>query len=343
MVGSNAGRTKDGKISINGQGSPDSVPKVVARSRPVVVTATGKAALPSGPDAEQVLWDTFSSAEITTADNPTPSTEGTRTYHLHSPQADWDVVFLGSDLTHSQPFVMDRHFMDLLFDGEQEGIAHKGRSACALSPQKTVDFSGGRVLHLTMEVDGHLDGHRWMGFNLAPADDPLQDVYWSHRVQKVNRSNQSFFCEITDAKITLGVIDSANQAGISRHPGPLQSQGDVRDGMITQRLPGNGQGLDNRTRFDLFLTRSSYALYEDGKPTCTGPITGGIPFEQAKVYYSHFLYHSADEQYVLQSHSPHEHYWREQFPYSDERHWDNIGFEVLPATTDLKTLAQRAR
>ena len=333
MVGSNSGPTPDGKTSINGQGDPANRPKVIARSQPFTVTATGKAILPSQKSAKQVVFDTFETGEITANDNGKQSVDG-RQYNLHTPQADWDIVFQGSDLARSQPFVMDRHFMDVLFDGRSGDKAHLGRSASALSPRQTADFSGGRTLHLTMEMDGHLDGHRWAGFNLTPEGDPLTDFYWTHRARPVNRRNQSFFCEITDTRVILGLIDGAAQSTSAATVGLNITQRDVRSAKIYPRRV-NGHGLDNRSRFDLYLRRDHYTLCEDGVKIADGTIADGLPFEQAKVYFSHFLYHSSDELFVLRNGAPHESYWIEQFPYSDERHWDNIGFEVLPGEVSL--------
>lgn len=343
MIGSNSGPTPDGKTSTNGQGIAGNNPHVLARSKVIMVTAIPRKVLPSGPDAKQVFFDTFSSAEITSIGTPNPL-KGERQYTLRSPEAEWDLQFQGCDLAYSQPFVMDRHYMDLLFDGSRGEEKHKGRSASALSPKPTADFRDGRILHLTMEVDGHLDGHRWVAFNLSPADDPLTDLYWAHRTTPVNRTNQGFFCEVNDTKIIMGVIDGSLKNGNTvQIPNSIITQGDVRSGVLANRGKPNGRGLDNRSRFDLFLSKTHYALYEDAKPVSAGEIVGGLPFEQAKIYFSHFLFHSSDGLFALKTHSPHEKYWIEQFPYSDERHWDNMGFEVLPATTNWLGLLSRIR
>ncbi|MDX1934176.1 MAG: hypothetical protein SFU56_16365 [Capsulimonadales bacterium] len=343
LIGSNAGPTPDGRISINGQGDSGKSGRVLARSRPFTVRATGKPPIPSGRDAAQILFDTFASGDIT-ASGSADAAKGTRVFRLRTPAADWDIRFQGSDLARSQPFVMDRHYMDLLFDGPMGREKHRGRSATALSPVRTADFSGGRILHLTMEIDAHLNGTRWVGFNLSPDDDPLTDLYWSKRDGAVNRTNRAFFVEIAETRALLGVIDDATRNDpLLAATGPIQVERDTRNAILAHRPSGNGHGLDNRSRFDLFVSRDRVALFEDGKRLCDEKIVPGLPFERAKVYFSHFLYHTALEKFVLPVHAPHERYWRDHFPYSDERHWDNLGFEVLPASVRWQTLGQRLK
>jgi len=62
------------------------------------------------------------------------------------------------------------------------------------------------------------------------------------------------------------------------------------------------------------------------------------------VYFTHYLFNTAGESRQLQRTAPYETYWLNSFPHSDERHWDNVGFEVLPsvavpATNDFSSLA----
>jgi hypothetical protein len=48
--------------------------------------------------------------------------------------------------------------------------------------------------------------------------------------------------------------------------------------------------------------------------------------------FSHYLYASMWGTSRLKVTAPWEQYWMQYFPYSDERHWDNMGVEVLPAS-----------
>src|SRR5207244_3601360 len=74
----------------------------------------------------------------------------------------------------------------------------------AMTPKQTVDMSGGKVLHLTMEVDGHQSLRRWMSFELAPASDPLQA--WDPFGNRINNTDRGLFLEFKDGGCTLDIF-----------------------------------------------------------------------------------------------------------------------------------------
>jgi len=327
-LGANGGMTMDGHLSINGQGPMTNAPHVIAQSAPFVVRADPSARpLPSSSTAAQTFYDPFTDAAsdpiARTAYDPT---HDSATYTLGAGTAHpWTIQYQNADVKNSQPFVMDNHFMDVLFDGGTAGTnnpLHQGHGVMALSPQQTADFSGGRLLHLTMEVDAHQSGRRWTAFNLAPATDPLTNWYTSGA--KVNTANQAFFAQLSPGKITTDLFNGKD----TRITGSL-GQASIWSNR-TAHWGGNGLALDNRSRFDLFLTQKRFALFEDGQLAVQADIPGGLPFAQAKVYFAHYLYHTANDHNELPAY---ETYWHDTFPWSDERHWDNMGFEVLPAST----------
>jgi hypothetical protein len=106
-----------------------------------------------------------------------------------------------------------------------------------------------------------------------------------------------------------------------------------------------GLALDDRTRWDLFMTTTHLAVFEDGQLLIQSDIPdGGLPFSAAKLYFTHYVYATGpmEEQRTLLTSAPWETYWLNYFPHSDERHWDNMGFEVLPASavpSDWSTLS----
>ena len=69
-----------------------------------------------------------------------------------------------------------------------------------------------------------------------------------------------------------------------------------------------GRGLDNRSRFDLFVSRTHFALYEDGNKITEHDFTKPLPFTVAKVYFSHYHYHTALEIQELVVETPWEAY-----------------------------------
>ena len=344
MVGVNEGPTSDGHISINGQGPSTDAPQVIAQSAPFVVQANPAAVpIPSRPEAQQTFLDTFDNAEAASLQQvgPVDPSAGTMTYTLNAGTSRaWTIQYLGADTRDSMPMVEDGHYMDTLFDGGTPGSnipVHNNHSVMAMSPQQTVDFSGGKLLHLTMEVDAHESARRWIAFNLAPATDPLTNWYTVNSA--INRSDQALFVQLFPGGCT-GDVYTGPSAGAGSAPNNFSFWGALgqasnwcnRNEGAQFNWGGNGRALDNRSRFDLFVTQQHAALFEDGQLVMQSDIPGGLPFSAAKVYFAHYLYHTGNDINELQSYSPWEHYWINYFHWSDERHWDNMGFEVLPAS-----------
>jgi len=102
-------------------------------------------------------------------------------------------------------------------------------------------------------------------------------------------------------------------------------------------LNGTAQDLDRRHRFDLYLSQTRFRVTETAPGTDpvlvkdeTFPGGVALPFDTCQVYLVHQLYHTANDRHELIDYSPDETYWYNDRPWSDERHWDNIGEEVLP-------------
>ncbi|MGI9146781.1 MAG: hypothetical protein ACR2IK_09580 [Chloroflexota bacterium] len=392
MLGSNKGGTLDGNISTNGQGPFASTPQVIARSYPFVVQARPDiSAIPSAPGATQTFYDTFENAEnatITQAARQDTGSDsvgnlGSMTYSMNAgTPKEWTLEFRQADNTNSMPFISSDHFMDMLFDGASPGSGaptHTIYGSMSMTPRQTLVMSAGDALHMTMEVDAHQSFRRWLAFDLAPASDPLQS--WNPGGLPINTTGQGIFMEFRDSGCTLDIFTGptsnsdrrpAGIAGGDEHGARLWGQAGAVGGapimcgaaetFNSSHLSNNGFGLDDRNRFDFFLTQTHAALFEDGRLVVQSDIpAGSFPWANVplKAYYSHYLYHSdadlADLKtfqvngaglcYALNS------YWFNDplsgtsapsngcgasyptgygFPHSDERHWDNMGFEVLP-------------
>ncbi len=346
MLGSNEGPTPDGNVSINGQGPATDNPQPIAQSQPIVVSPTNAPVLPSASNASQVFFDSFTNAEGATfrrvayrAQVPSGTSDNMEyTLNAGTPQA-WTLQYLGADTTDSQPMIDRNHFMDILFDAGTPNISsplHIAHGVMAMSPDQTADFSGGRVLHVTMEVDAHFSGRRWVGINLAPATDPL--VNWYTNGGHINTSDQAVFLQFFPGTCDLSIFTgptsatNPNPTGIDLWGSGLTTPVYCTYARQTIDYGGNGLGLDDRSRFDLFISTTHVALFENGLLLAQSTIPGGLPFTQAKVYFTHYVYHTANDVLDLQNSAPWETYWLHSFPYSDERHWDNLGFEVLPDT-----------
>jgi hypothetical protein len=375
MPGSNAGSTPDGKSSTNGQGPPQNNPRVIAQSTAFVVQADPLArAIPSRPTAVQHFFDTFENDEAASLGRrgTIDARAGTMQFRLNdgTPKA-WDILYQGADTDHSMPFVKAGHFMDVLFEGITPSSLpagfeygyHSSYASMALSPVETADLSQGKLLHLTAEVDSTMSrSHRWLAWQLAPADDPITNFKADDLMTngfsnlanslQINRTNQALWVQVfpmlCDATLFSGhkLLDVG--APLTNMFVPIRVRGALPTCIREMNWGGNGTGLDNRQRWDLFMTTSHIALFEDGELVIQADIPGRLPFDRAKLYFTHYAYALGDgiEKAFLREQRPWERYWLDYFRYSDERHWDNMGFEVLPASEapangDFSSLADR--
>jgi hypothetical protein len=329
LLGSNAGPTDDGLYSINGQGGPHVQPMAIARSLPVTVRPTGIHALPSVPDATQVVFDTFEQGSIDEIAGTRNVQDGRVSYLMHS-DAEWRLDFFNDDIIHSRPFLMNLHFMDVLFDGGTPGSSdplHIQHGVMTMSLVRPADFSGGRVLHVTMEVDSHVDGRRWVGINLTPCNDPLQNLYISNR--PINKSNTGMFVQVAADTVATDLFEGKLHVSLAGAAGQA-----VKYIARPSHDGYDGRGLDNRSRFDLYVSAQRYRVFENGEIVIDQSFPEALPaaMQKVKVYYSHYLYHTGNEVNDIKTYRPWEDFWLTLFPYSDERHWDNMGYEVLPAS-----------
>jgi hypothetical protein len=339
-LGMNEGPTPDGHVSINGQGPSTDNPQAIAQSLPFVVQADPNLrAIPSLPNATQTFFDTFDDSEAASLKQMVPSDpeNSTATYTLNAgTNREWTIQYQGADVRDSYPMIEGGHFMDVLFDGGTPGTGiplHVEYGLMSMTPAPTVDFSSGNVLHITMEVDLHQNDRRWTGIELAPANDPL--THYDEFTGPLNHSDKALFFDYG-----AGACDADVYTGPSAGPGSIPNDtllwgSDVSSDRFCDLSNfywgGGGINLDNRGRLDLFITQTHAALFINGKLAIESDIPGGLPFTQARVYFTHYLYHTGNDIGELKQYAPWETFWINYFHWSDERHWDNMGFEVLPA------------
>jgi len=289
----------------------------------------------------------------------------------------WQIEYRAADNNNSMPFISSDHFMDMLFDGGTEGSnvpGHNNFASMALTPVQTIDMTGGKILHLTMEVDVHQSRRRWMAFNLSPASDPLQGWHPSGGMP-VNNTNRAVFMELGDGACTLDIYNGTNASGEptgtaggqygSRIWGVIGSTCNEWDTYIPGNFGRNGFGLDDKSRYDFFISETRVALFQDGHLIRQSAIPGGsfpwIKEGPVKAYLSHYVYHTTNDVDELTRGNnlgqnncyPMNAYWFNNpltatqasetncgqaypagfgFRYSDERHWDNMGLETLPSS-----------
>lgn len=378
-LGTNSGQTLDGHISINGQGPYTDMPRVVASSPSFVVRADVRhIPIPSMKGALQTYLDTFKDAEARTLTRTAKSDQAqTTTYRLNAgtPQAA-TISYQFADTMHSFPFIHEGHFMDVLFDGGTPGTnnpLHQGHASMTFTPDATVSMANGGVVHVTMEVDGHLAGRRWVAMVLAPRAAPITNPVWEIP-QAISSTDQALVVQLFPDHCTLSIFTAPTSTtdpqatgsaggtfGASLWGAAGQAADDCQDVTIPAEMGINGNingtALDNRTRYDLFVSPAHVALFIDGKLLKQSSIpTGSFPWarEPLQVSFVHYVYHTDNDINDLRRDAcyPENAYWFNDsqsgtqssqdscnaaypkgygFQRSDERHWDNMGFEALPA------------
>ncbi len=98
------------------------------------------------------------------------------------------------------------------------------------------------------------------------------------------------------------------------------------------------QGLDRRVKFDLYISKNRVVAVEDNYLVIDSPLPVDFPFEEINVNYTHLIYHTWNEIGEVRTWTPDNSYWINFRPFADERHWDNMGFEVLTSFPDVKLL-----
>ena len=96
------------------------------------------------------------------------------------------------------------------------------------------------------------------------------------------------------------------------------------------------QGLDRRVQFDLYVSKNRVVVTEDGYLVADSPLPVDFPFEEINVNYTHLIYHTLNEIGEQRTWNPDNAYWINFRPFADERHWDNMGFEVLTSFPNVK-------
>ena len=213
------------------------------------------------------------------------------------------------------------------------------------APLAAADISGGKVLHVTFEVDAHMDGRRWCDLFVGAAGDTLVDPgkFSDFSGRKPTLSGKLFRWEISNNAHSLSVFpgvqpdaksDAVYLTNQANGVGPDSFGICARSGPWC-KIPWNGTNgdLDKRHKFDLYLSSSRAVVMEQGVVVKDASFPAGVtlPFEKCQVYFVHQLYHTGNDRPELINYDPEGCYWYNNRPYSDERHWDNLGESVLDA------------
>ncbi len=339
-------------VAINGQGDPSNVPLILASSAPFHV-----ACRPASLTGTQVFFDDFRSEQPLVA-QPMPAPAGNEFYGRPDNFAEaandkWTVRNYGGDLLNTRVFFMGSHLMDTLYDGctpHSQGPIHNNNASLVLMPRATADISGDRVLHVTFEVDAHLDSRRWCDVQIAQAGDLLVQPGkldpGNGPLRAATQSGESLRWQIQGELHGLTLYHNTgspsqpvmrqtpliNTDWATGAPDRFGPAARIRwDGVPL--VNGVAQDLDKRHCFDLYLSHTHVRVLENGRIIKDADFPAGqtLPFDKCQVYFVHQLYHTVNDRNELVNYDPADSYWSNYRPWSDERHWDNMGFEVLNA------------
>ena len=485
----------DGEIhaAVNGHGDPSNEPNVIARSNPYkVITVERKLT------GEQVFLDNFRNfqpivqlpqkSEIVKNRIGGPGSQWWDRSDLFLKWYEndkWNFYLDDLDTNHSTVFLMGSHFMDTIYDGASlpvPGWAHLSNGVMLMSPKKTANISGDKVLHVTFEVDPHFSGRRWCDVLLLPAGETVYSGKAADKIDMNTKSGKLFRWAINAGGHTINVDTGYNTNGSRKSysvpvkyasrdsepwnlPSPyrrvdyltehkvgtfsvdslvqndnavnakwtanfndenkfpafvLSSGGEMKSGWIkfgefgttaeyeitsdsfkvlddinfsidnwwikqsskdslnklmdvycstrsgsmiyrafknpiSGKYEGNiffrpsverrdfslnrtWQGLDRRVQFDLYVSKNRVVVTEDGYLVADSPLPVDFPFEEINVNYTHLIYHTWNEIGEQRTYQPDNSYWINFRPFADERHWDNMGFEVLTSFPNVKLL-----
>ena len=223
-----------------------------------------------------------------------------------------------------------------------------------MMPQATGDISGGKVLHVTFEVDAHFNGRRWCDLMVGRAGDTLvapgkfdpndNGGLNGNPPTDATVSGDVFRWEIHDAGHSVQVYKGGTRNDVFQPAdwNDAQTMNRIDIDGHTPKANGTTQDLDKRHRFDLYLSQTHYRIVEttpDGQYNLVRDkdFQAGVtlPFTNCQVYFVHQLYHTNNDRPENVTYRPWDSYWYNDRPYCDERHWDNMGFEVLNSFPQL--------
>ncbi len=339
-------------VHINGQGDPSNLPLVIARSAPLTTSCTARSLA-----GAQSFFDNFRASQPV-YQIPVQQAAADRAVFGGSDGSDflnphirkfrndkWDITnFVGDQQNGRNFFVMSQHAMNVTPDGGTPGANSTLRVTSASvtwESRASADISGGKVLHVTMEVDAFFDSRRWCDIGVIPATDTLIDpaVIKLTGNNSITLGGSGIVWSILDNNQRLDTYygDGTNTGLWSTHNELIGSGWGPnyrRDYVWGDGFNSNGdpRRLDWRHKIDLYVSTTRAVGYEEGRVIFDKTLSPALPFTSMKVFFAAHVYHTELDRVELLQYDPIKgRYWSQYRPFSDERHWDNMGFEVVTA------------
>ncbi len=348
--GQMAGMPGMGSAVTNGQGPPGSPILPIAQAAPI--TAQYKP-ITASPGATQFsLYRTNPAVKLSkVSDGRTNAVWMTADGQLSFKA--WNCDFLNTD-----SFLSHTHFMEDLYDGGTPGTGlplHVQNGTVTIDYSPTFDFSGGRVLHASVEVDAHFDTRRWCELWVIAGDDQVLNpenvevinnggADWSHTKPTTSGNLLVWRWDLlhnlyvvrweNNVKAVAPVLKMEWSDPADRFTAANRSEVAYAPGKFLNGVPN--QQLDLRSRFDLYLSETRVVGYETDPEGIRvklfdKPLPKPLGFTKGRIVLTHKLYHSSLELEELKKYRPGETHWIGNTPYSEVRHWDGLYGEVLPA------------
>ena len=327
---------------INGQGAPANAPNVmIVNGIPSRSAITHLTPRPVALEDDQVFFDNFREEQPFVAIPPAQQSPEMRHMHIVSGQVlyqqyqndKWNLHLFDHDASRTKVFFMSNHFMDILYDFHQ--IL---RAKMVMIPRSYPTLAAGETLHVTWEVDAYLDLNRTLGCAILPANAAPDFNMWN---DLPSSHGPSLDAQINGAACNVALGDGLRQVGLPGVSTPRWHQ-QWPGGPMGGGLNGGDGDLDKRHHFDLYLNSTSMKILEQGQVvrSCTfATPQHWVEDQPLQVCFYHYLYHSsADDIYERHGEMyPRTNYWLNHRPSADERHWDNMGFEV---TRGIESISQ---
>jgi hypothetical protein len=341
---------------MNGHGEPGALPKVIARSAMFRVLASPRRLL-----GAQAFFDTFADP-ITFVAVPTNTKIVYKHPVIQYESARWSAFLYNSNdrMSEVRLFTDHKHIMTVLPDGGHTwwydpvtgkayftgGLAY---SSFILKPKASADITGGKVLHITGEWDAHNSDRRWQDVFILPKGDVLIESAWREFLLNPTASLNSIVVDIGNSSARVVQWDA------SAKDGWVDDRGLLRQNRLAGASPeagaawrttagignpsqtgyngwanGHDNDNDNRHRFDIYLSQTRVKVFEEGTLKVDYTLPVPLSYSQFEIYFADHLYHSQLEHAEIRdSFVEKEPLWLKRSPYTDQRHWDNMGFEVL--------------
>ncbi|MES2460585.1 MAG: hypothetical protein V4671_08365 [Armatimonadota bacterium] len=347
---------------VNGQGPSTNIPKVLASSAPFK-PVTAKQPWPTQTGGVSLFRDTLEDTSLAATvfkSVPVPPLTPTQAgmnlefwgkWQSRFASKNWLVDFLGHERGSESIFIHQRHMMEMLLDGEKRN----NNASSVLQPlvdgkEVVFDLADGKIVHITWEVDAHNQERRWTELQLKPAGETFLNPGKFVGIGTTRRPTESGNLirwqptrEFHTLSVFYGTPDATNpntpntwdawgEMDTTYGPGNERLSMIARTGWIGEPIiKGNWtmEGLDLRHKFDMYLSLTEYALYEEGVLIKKARWKNPLPFTKMSPAFIHQIYHTEVETLNSASDGYAPNYYV-NVNQTDERHWNNFGIEIVP-------------